>query len=122
LECNPRATSGLHFFSDGTAFSQSLFGKNTEVHPNVAAPQTLPLALWLYGLPMMWNKDQRPVFLDAMRQSEDIMRLKNDYVGIAAQLRSLTEFAAIAIRQRISLERASTWGIEWNGEDQSNIS
>jgi hypothetical protein len=122
LECNPRATSGLHFFTDGTAFSQALFGKNTEVHPNVAAPQTLPLALWLYGLPMMWNKDQRPVFLDAMRQSEDIMRLKNDYVGIAAQLRSLTEFAAIAIRQRISLERASTWGIEWNGQDQSNIS
>ena len=122
LECNPRATSGLHFFSDGDAFSQAVFGQTDEVNPNVTAPQTLPLALWLYGLPMMLNKEQRPVFLYALRRSGDVMRWPTDRVAYPAQLRAVVEFAGIARRQKVSLERASTWGIEWNGEDQSAIS
>jgi hypothetical protein len=122
LECNPRATSGLHFYSDGVAFSEALFGQKDEVKPDVTAPQTLPLALWLYGLPMMLNKDQRRVFLDALRRSGDVMRWPSDRLGYRVQLRAVAEFAGIALRHRISLERASTWGIEWNGEDQSSIS
>lgn len=122
LECNPRATSGLHFFSDSAAFSRAIFGETDNVKPNVTAPQTLPLALWLYGLPMMLNKKQRLVFLDALRRSSDVMRWPLDRVGYGAQLRAVAEFAGIAFRHRISLKRASTWGIEWNGEDQSAIS
>ncbi|MEP1612068.1 MAG: ATP-grasp domain-containing protein [Roseobacter sp.] len=122
LECNPRATSGLHFFSDGAAFSRAIFGQTDAVKPDVTAPQTLPLALWLYGLPMMLNRQQRLVFLDALRRSGDVMRWPSDRVGYGAQLRAVAEFAGIAFRHRISLERASTWGIEWNGEDQSAIS
>ena len=53
LECNPRSTSGLHFFADGLAFSDAIFGQRDEVAPDVATPLTAPLALWLYGLPMM---------------------------------------------------------------------
>lgn len=122
LECNPRATSGLHFFSKGAAFCDALFGENHEVEPDVTAPLTLPLALWLYGLPMMLNPDQRPVFLDALRSAGDVMRWPSDRVGYGAQLRALAEFAGIALRHKISLERASTWGIEWNGEEQSVLS
>ena len=122
LECNPRATSGLHFFSDGAAFSRALFGQTDEVKPDITSPQTLPLALWLYGLPMVLNTEQRSVFLDALRRSGDVMRWPSDRVGYGAQLRAVAEFAGIAFRHRISLERASTWGIEWNGEDQSAIS
>ena len=122
LECNPRATSGLHFFTDGTAFSDAIFGQSAEVTPDVAAPQTLPLALWLYGLPMMFNKGQRAVFLDALRRSGDVMHWPRDRIGYAAQLRALAEFVGIAARRRISLERATTWGIEWNGEDHNSIS
>lgn len=122
LECNPRATSGLHFFSDSAAFSRAIFGETDEVKPDVTIPQTLPLALWLYGLPMMLNNKQRLVFLDALRRSGDVIRWPADRVGYWAQLRALAEFVGIAFRHRISLERASTWGIEWNGEDQSAIS
>lgn len=122
LECNPRATSGLHFFTDWAAFSQAMFGQTDVVKPDVQTPQTLPLALWLYGLPMMLKKEQRLIFLDALRRSGDVMRWPSDRVGYGAQLRAVAEFAGIAFRHRISLERASTWGIEWNGEDQSAIS
>jgi len=50
------------------------------------------------------------------------MRWPSDRVGYGAQLRALAEFAGIALRHKISLERASTWGIEWNGEEQSILS
>ena len=122
LECNPRATSGLHFFTEGIAFSDAIFGQSAEVIPDVAAPQTLPLALWFYGLPMMFNKGQRAVFLDALRRSGDVMQWPRDRIGYAAQLRALAEFVGIAARRRISLERATTWGIEWNGEDHNSNS
>lgn len=122
LECNPRATSGLHFFSDGAAFSEALFGTQGEVKPDVTVLQTVPLALWIYGAPMMLTKEQRPVFLDALRRSGDVMRWPKDRVGYRAQLRAMAEIIGIALRHRTSLERASTWGIEWNGEDQSTIS
>ena len=122
LECNPRATSGLHFFRNGPAFSKAIFEGLSRVEPEVTAPQTLPLALWLYGLSMMLHHQQRPIFLDALRRSEDVMRWPTDCVGYPAQLRAVAEFGWIALRQRMSLERASTWGIEWNGSDQSAIS
>ena len=122
LECNPRATSGLHFFNDAERFSKAVFGQEIQIEPDATDPQTLPLALWLYGMPMMVKRDQRAVFLDAVRRSTDVMRGHGDRVGYGAQLRAVLEFAQIAMRHRISLERASTWGIEWNGADQSSIS
>ena len=122
LECNPRATSGLHFFRDGAAFSQTILGPLAGGEPDVTAPQTVPLALWLYGLPMLLRRKQRSVFLDALRRSDDVMRWPTDRVGYPAQLRAVVELAQIAWRKKISLERASTWGIEWNGTDQSAIS
>lgn len=71
---------------------------------------------------MILHHQQRPIFLDALRRSEDVMRWPTDCVGYPAQLRAVAEFGWIALRQRMSLERASTWGIEWNGSDQSAIS
>ena len=117
LECNPRSTSGLHFFADGRAFSQAIFGQKNEVKPDVFTPLTVPLALWLYGLPMMLTKKQRAVFMDAVRRSGNLFLWPGDRVGYKAQLRALAEFVGIALKRRISLQRASTWGIEWNGED-----
>jgi hypothetical protein len=116
LECNPRSTSGLHFFTDGAAFARALFADGAEVNPDVDGPQSVRLALWLYGLPMMLQRQQRLVFQDALRRSGDVMGWPGDRVGLGAQLRSVAEFAGIALRHRVRLERASTWGIEWNGE------
>ena len=122
LECNPRATSGLHFFTDPAAFSGALFKDHAEVRPDVNRLLAVRLALWLYGMPMMLRRGDRKRFFEALRQSEDVMDWAGDRVGWGAQLRSVAEFAGIALRQRISLERASTWGIEWSGKDQSSIS
>lgn len=117
LECNPRATSGLHFFTKASTFTQALLSGNAIVEPDINYPMSMRLALWAYGLPMMLNRRKRSVFLNALRLSGDVMDWPDDRVRIGAQLRSMAEFFGIALRNRISLERASTCGIEWNGEN-----
>lgn len=114
IECNPRATSGLHFFSDPAGFSQALFGAGQEVHPDVHSPQGVRMALWLYGLPKLFGQNRKPI-LRALREVEDVINRPDDPIGWFAQARSVAEFARIALRERVSLQCASTWGIEWNG-------
>ncbi len=122
LECNPRATSGLHFFTDGAAFARALCTGVGHVVPDVSGHLTVHLALWFYGIPMIARRNDRKTFLDALKLSKEVIDWPNDPVGWATQLRSLAEFSALALRHWIRLERASTLGIEWNGKDQSSIS
>jgi hypothetical protein len=122
LECNPRATSGLHFFTDGATFSRAVCTGVGEVIPDVSGSLTVRLALWFYGIPMIARRNDRKTFLDALRLSEEVIDWPNDPVGWATQVRSLAEFSGLALRHWTRLERASTWGIEWNGKDQSSMS
>ncbi len=115
LECNPRATSGLHFFDDGAAFAKAMLEGLEEIEPSITAPQTVLLALLAYGLPKLLQKQRRAEFLDALCRSQDVLNVKGDPLSWHKQARSAAEFAGLALRHRISLERASTWGIEWNG-------
>lgn len=122
IECNPRATSGLHFFRDGPGFATALAG-GPVLSPDVQRPQGVPLALWLYGLPGIFRPGGLRRFRAALRDTGDVMDWPGDRLTIRHQMRSLVEFARIALRHRIGLQAASTHDIEWNGtSDQSSIS
>ena len=123
LECNPRATSGLHFFRDPKGFAGVL--QDGEARPDVTAPQGVRLALWLYGLPQaLWSGSVAP-FRKALREVEDVLDWPGDPGPKRAQFTALRAIAGRALRDRISLQQASTRDIEWNGEglarDHSSI-
>lgn len=120
LECNPRATSGLHFFRSPGVFSAALI-KGTEVMPDVTRPQGVRLALWLYGLPAAIRAGQIGPFRRALRQVQEVLDWPDDPGPKQAQWAALRGIAARALRERISLQQASTRDIEWNGPDQSSI-
>lgn len=121
IECNPRATSGLHFFRNSSAFSQAIDGVGVAV-PDVIRPQGVRLAIWLYGLPGVFRSRERRAFLQALHEVGDVMDWPGDRFTLRDQLRPMAEIARLAIRRRISLQAASTQDIEWNGPDQSSIS
>jgi ATP-grasp domain len=121
IECNPRATSGLHFFRDSPAFSQAINGDGVAI-PNVTRPQGVRLAIWLYGLPGVFRSKGRHAFLRALSEVEDVMDWPGDKLTLRDQLRPMAEIARLARRHRTSLQAASTRDIEWNGPDQSSIS
>ncbi|MEL7104946.1 MAG: ATP-grasp domain-containing protein [Pseudomonadota bacterium] len=106
IECNPRATSGLHFFHDHAAFAAALFG-GPEAAPDVTAAQGVPLALWAYG--------GRAAFGRARSNIQSVFAWPGDRVGLWPQLKSLAEFAAIAARHRITLTEATTRDIAFGG-------
>jgi carbamoylphosphate synthase large subunit len=113
LECNPRATSGLHFFRDPKGFAGVLDG--AEVIPDVAAPQGVRLALWLYGLPAALRAGQLGIYADALREVQDVLDWPGDPGPGRAQGRVLAGMVWQAVRQGISLQQLSTHDIEWNG-------
>lgn len=120
IECNPRATSGLHFFHDGPNFARAVNGEGTAT-PDVTRPQGVRLALWVYGLPQIWHPKGWHAFRDAVAQVQDVMDWPADRLGLARQLRPLAEIARIAWRDRVSLQTAATRDIEWDGPDQRAI-
>jgi hypothetical protein len=115
LECNPRATSGLHFFRDAPSFVQAL-AQGGEVSPDVATPQTVKLAMWVYAFPSAVMGLKLGTFVKDMRAAQDLLDWPDDPGPKRGQYRALAEIAALAIRRRISLQKASTNDIEWDGE------
>lgn len=116
LECNPRATSGLHFFTDSAAFCDALWG-GKPIKPDVTGLLAARLALWIYGLPGAVKTGRIAAFRTSLRDAGEILDWPNDHAPVKAQFRALREIIRIAIRQRISLQQASTRDIEWNGPD-----
>ncbi|RWL47485.1 MAG: ATP-grasp domain-containing protein [Mesorhizobium sp.] len=115
LECNPRAVSGLHFFRDPARFVDAVLGDGPEVRPDVTRPQTVRLAMWIYGLPAALRSRALARFREAMREGEELLDWPGDSAPVRAQWPALAEIAREAWRERISLQAASTRDIEWNG-------
>ena len=115
LECNPRATSGLHFFRDPQRFVKAMLADGDEVTPDVDVSQTVRLAMWIYGMPAALRSRQIGRFAQAMRDAGELLDWPGDPAPKRAQWRALAEIAGTALRQRISLQAASTRDIEWNG-------
>ncbi|MFQ1702601.1 ATP-grasp domain-containing protein [Loktanella agnita] len=109
LECNPRSTSGVHLFRDPARFAPAFLGQGA-VAPDVTGLQAVKAAMWLYG-PM-----QRPlaVWRDLWR-AQDVMAWPGDPAPARRQTASLCEVAGIAMRERVSLNDAATFGITWDG-------
>ena len=113
LECNPRATSGVHLIN-----SHALLGGLTDSHqPTWVEPAgrrgQLTLALLASGLvqPRGW-----PTLLRDAARVRDVIFERADPLPALAQLRAALTFAAISRRKRIGLVAAMTDDIEWNGE------
>jgi len=86
-----------------------------EVKPDVARLQTVRLAMWIFGLPAALRSDGLGRFRQTMREADELLDWPGDPAPKKAQWRALAEIAGTALRQRISLQAASTRDIEWNG-------
>ena len=118
LECNPRATSGVHFFADGKAMVGALFN-GLETQPTVTTPQTLPLAMWYYAAFTAFREGRWRAFLKDLQAAENILQWPTDGSASIYQWRALAEIAFLAVRNRQSLQAAATEDIEWNGFQSS---
>lgn len=111
IECNPRPVTGLHFFRDPTAFRAAMRGREGCLAPDATGPQAMKLALWAYGL---GRGNPLRLWRDA-RRATGFLDWSGDPGPGRAQLGVFAAFARRALRQRVSLTRASVEDIAWDG-------
>lgn len=113
LECNPRATSGVHLFDDQPqALVQALLGEGPPLLPT-GKPRMVGLAMLLFGAP---RKALTQGFWQDYQIAHDVIGRPGDTGPLWAQLPGLLEICARALRRRCGLLAAATTDIEWDGQ------
>jgi hypothetical protein len=116
LECNPRATSGVHLLAANPRFIEAFFDPGMEcITPPGNLSHMLATAMLVYGLPAALRKMEFGKWFSAFFGSEDVVLNFKDLRPALLQFRSILTYLGIARRNRISALEASTFDIEWNG-------
>ena len=110
IECNPRATSGIHFFDAPMPFANALL-EGVMCKPEVTQTLGVKAAMLLYGP----SQNLRGCWRD-INEMADVIARPDDMRPARRQLLATLEFAAIALRNRTSLTQATTQDIAWNGD------
>lgn len=114
IECNPRATSGVHLFDRGAAFGHALMGGGT-AEP-VAGRRHLGTALWLHGLPTAVRDRRLAAWQAQLVGGFDAVAAPGDHFPIFGALTDAAVFGWRALRTGRPLAEAMTADIEWNGQ------
>lgn len=112
IECNPRATSGVHLFGRSAAFGRALMGCGA-AEPATGTRHLSP-ALWLHGLPTALREGRLAAWR-AQGQGSDAVAAPGDPGPVLGALADAAAFALHAVRTGRSLTAAMTADIEWNG-------
>jgi hypothetical protein len=122
IECNPRATSGIHLLAAAPRFPAAFLDAGMDClfppaqpAPILAAPM-LATAMLLYGLPAALGKRSLRHWWQTFHSGRDVIFRRDDMQPTLAQWRSILHFVGLGWRHRISALEASTRDIEWNGE------
>lgn len=116
IECNPRATSGVHLLDRDTDWN-GMFGIGLEDEDHCHTPRMetkmVALAMLTYGLR---TAKSRSLFTD-WRRAQDVVYRVDDMLPTLGQLATTIEFLLRAVKRSISPLAATTHDIEWNGND-----
>jgi hypothetical protein len=119
LECNPRATSGIHLFAPADRLDRAfLEGASQLITPRPEARAQIALAMWVYGLPPAAQAGPRRLFAwgKALGEAPDVVFRWDDPMPAVEQWLVFAELDRRARLAGITALEASTADIEWNGE------
>jgi len=129
LECNPRATSGLHLIAQDREFLDLFSTSNAAPgsrpsRPKPGASGQLRLAMLVYGLPSL-----RPFSIEGLKRvgrwfavffgAREVVFSWKDPLPFFDQFVSFAKLILQAKRRNLSPLEVSTRDIEWNGKAES---
>ncbi len=117
LEGNPRATSGAQLFDSQDPLVDALtFQREELLRPSSSRPAMIEFAMPLWGVFDAIRSGKWLSFIpDVLRSRWMTVSLRDPWPTLGLPL-SLWEIARIARRENRTLQQASTFDIEWNGE------
>jgi hypothetical protein len=118
LECNPRATSGLHLFAGHEGFSELLAGAAPDLEPaapSVGSSAQLRLAMLVYGLPSVRSWHRLGLWCSIFFGAREVVFDRRDPLPFLDQFISFYQLIRAGLREEVTPLEASTRDIEWNG-------
>ncbi len=117
LECNPRATSGVHILASNPNFVNAFFDESLScVSPIKKDSSMLLMAMLAYELPPRLKRGRVGQWWQAFVASRDVIFRWDDLKPFFFQFKSILHYLKLARRHGITPLEASTWEIEWNGD------
>lgn len=116
LECNPRATSGLHLFPMEAALPAALAGQEGACVADMARPRMIATLMLGPGLRHAWRRGRMAQWRVDWLRATDVIATNGDVAPLAGALADLAGNAALALRAGCGLREAATRDIEWDGE------
>ena len=118
LEGNPRATSGLHLFESGSQLTDAFKETNyTLIEPDDSvSTQMIGAAMLSFGLRDAIKTRSLGRYIRELFRGKDVLFRWSDPLPSLSLPLTFGELCWIARRERMSLQQASTFDIEWNGE------
>ena len=113
IECNPRATSGVHLFDDQPlALVKALLGAEGVLMPT-SVPRQVALAMLLFAA---YKHGLNSQFWRDYWNARDVIARPRDRSPLLAQIPGLLEVVGRAISRQCGLLAAATADSEWNGQ------
>jgi predicted ATP-grasp superfamily ATP-dependent carboligase len=117
LECNPRATSGIHLLASSSKFTESFFNSSQDcITPSGNHSYMLSSAMLIYGIPASIFNRKFIEWLSTFFSSNDVIFNIKDIKPFLLQFRSILSYLKLARQHHITALEASIFDIEWNGE------
>jgi hypothetical protein len=118
IECNPRATSGVHMLSGAGDLARAFLSSNAQspvlpTHPQKGR-QLLP-AMATLGFAQAMKMGQVSKWWAAMSACRDVAGIKGDRLPMLGAIIDGLSFMQIGARHGVSATAATTLDIEWNG-------
>lgn len=124
IECNPRATSGIHLFRSGEGLEaaltlpECLLSNNRIATPAHGASAMIGLAMLGCGFKSRIGYGRRKKWFADLRGARDAVWRKGDPKPYWEQLGVVLQAWRLGRRLGISVTEAMTQDIEWNGESE----
>lgn len=115
IECNPRATSGIHLWEPNAALGAALLGQPATLSPVTSTPM-VGLAMLAMALPNALQKRRTRAWLRDWKRGTDVVGQAGDRGPTVLQGLSLVELGLKALVARQGVLATSTADIEWNGQ------
>lgn len=122
IECNPRATSGIHLFAAGGGLELALAAPDRLVRakrtvtPHDGSAAMITLAMLGCGLQGNRSRQDWAAWLDSLRGARDVIWRHDDPRPFLEQLRIVFGAWRLSRQLGITMTEALTQDIEWNGE------
>jgi ATP-grasp domain len=116
IECNPRATSGVHLLSGSGDLARAM-SADVAIRQMAERSAYLGPAMWLFGLPLALRTRRFGAWRRLLSYGSDVISRPGDRAPIAGALVDAARFWATGWRRGLSTNAATTFDIEWNGEE-----